>query len=340
MRPDRHQESKMSRRSLLQSLGVTSFATGALLYSPPVRAATAPHTWQETATANTVTDKLITLSSSIELKDTFLGSTHWNHEFHLAGHGVSTNLAGTRKERDMQRNVMAIDERDSDLTTLAAIDATGNRMYPKPDDDNGESWGTVTDALATAADALGRAVAANVLTAASLADGLLDAFTHTSSSMPKTWEGIYNDSGAKNEVGHHLDFDIHEDYASNDWTDNMSIYSQAGILQTRWDLGFTEGDIYATASLVGGTDRYEWGHPESMTPEEKEYFGVIKVTRADIRGLNVARNVVGGKIPVRVNGRDITMTPKSIQYVKDHGSTYIATNPPITVTAESSVIAE
>lgn len=319
----------INRRTVLKSSAAAGLGALGIFGAPTAQAASAPHTWEATNQITTQTDKKVTLASAVHYQNSAIFGTHWTHEFLLAGHGVSTDLDVTQKERDMNRNIMRITESDDCLTTLAAIDANGNRMYPKPDNDNGDAFGTVTAALSAAAGLLGSTVGSFVLAAPTLADGLLDAFTSTTDTTgKKEWIGLYD---TVDEVGHHLEFSVKEAGTCSSWTDHMTVESQAGYNNISWDIAFSTGDVTTSSSVLSTEDSPEWGHPESMTKEERDHFGVTKVTASDLPLAKASSLSEGESLVTRVNSQPVKMNTEFIDGVLSSGSGYIATNAPAQV---------
>lgn len=330
-----------SRRDVLKAaIGGTGVAALSKVL-PHVRAATAPESWQRTREYQTITDKLLTQSSCLELNSTELTSTYWDHLFYLDGHAVTTNLDGDTKEVDIFSQSMQVDEQDSCLGTFVGVDDQTNAMYPQPDESNEEEWfELLTTALETAADVLGRTVAATVLTATDLVQALLNAFTNVDGTMPVTWTGVYNDVGGVAEVNHHLGFHIHEQGTCSDFSDSMSVFSETGALRTVWDIGFSEGSVTASASPLPSMrdGRLEWGHPESMTEAEKAHFGVHRITRDHVAPIRMNEHPNERQFLVQVDGAPRKVTRNLVQHVKDTGPAYIATDPPVEVDARTEVV--
>lgn len=330
-----------SRRDVLKAtaaLGVGAIAVPA--FSDNVRAEETPKEWSDVKNFTNYVDFTVTHSSGLRLYKSWLNDmgTRWEHQFVAAGQCVTEKNG--EKQPDIFSNVMVLDESDSCLGSKPGMDAQTQAMYPQPDSSGNTDAEQLTLAvLELVADLAGNTAGVAVLTGTQLLDSLLSAFTSVSGTNPYTWEGAYSNQGGVSEAAHHWEFDITRETTCSSWTSSIMVRSQLGNSQINWDVGFGSGSVGAsTSSVVPTGDKHQWGHPKNMSKEDRDHYGVQRVSPGQVRGIDLEANPQKQRFMIRSGNEDIMLRRSEIEQIRDEGPAWIATNPPVTAEASHTVV--
>lgn len=327
-----------TRRDALKAtaaLGVGAIATP--MISGSATAAEAPQEWEHTENYENYSGFNVTHSSGLRLEKSMILDDGWQYDFVAAGHCVTAKDGD--KEADIFSNVMIIDEQNSCLETYAGMDAQTKGMLPKPDGgDNTDAVDLSLDVLELVADAVGSTAGVAALTATQLLEGILNTFTDTSGGMPVKWEGSYSNQNGVSEAAHHWDFIIKETQCS-DWSPSMTITSKLGKSQIQWTITFSLSTVSAgTSSLQTTQDEPEWGHPSTMSKEERDHFGIRRISPDMVDDVNLEDNPEKQKFTVQIGNEEVMMRRSEIERIKEEGPAWIATNPPVAAEVSHTVV--
>ena len=257
------------------------------------------------------------LGSSLERVTVSSPSDYWTHNFKMAGDGCATEN-GSATGEVMSQNMTIVNNDTTYLSVFTSQNERETGMMPKSSKGSGTADDVVsgvTGVLSAAATAVGSTAGGIALSAATIAESLLNYFASYSETSGKRYDfsGTYN---GLDKGGHHLHFKVDEYEDGNPYaTNNIEVRSEFGVAINGWDVAFGDRGVTmtgssTTTSTTSGTTTTSasWQHPEKMSKDELDLFGVKKVKKSSL--------------------------PESAQQALDTTSNYayVAEDPPVTTT--------
>lgn len=312
-------EKSISRRGAVKALGAAGAGiSGVFGSTQPVLACSTYNGCSrvsDNTTYDAYTGHTTHLGSSLERVTVSSPGDYWTHDFKMAGDGCATEN-GSATGEVMSQNMTITNNDTTYLSVWTSRNERETGMMPKSNNGSGaanEVVSGVTGVLSAAATAVGSTAGGIALSAATIAESLLNYFASYEESS-----GRYDFSGSYNGLdkgGHHLHFkvDEHDDgdpYATN----NIEVRSEFGVAINGWDVAFGDRGVTmsgsSTTSTSSGTttESASWRHPEKMNRDELDFFEVKKVKKSSL--------------------------PESAREALDTSSdyAYIAENPPVKTT--------
>lgn len=321
---------RLTRRTALKSLGGT--ALGALAFQNIVGTGAAsyetdPHSWEDTGRYDTFFPEGTThiVCSSLNLTDTYhipgdhsLGiEEHWVHTFQAASQVSAVETSTGDPLEKLRSQGIRIKNNDTDKMSInPSVASADDALAPDPNNpDNPDGFlGVILGATTLATSLAKKTPLALFLTGAdlSIAFGAV-AYEITTPNDYKEygWDGAYD---GISKGAHQATFEASSYYQSPADNPPIQISTHASQAYAGWDIQFQEDEVSVSSENQSGTMRGPMGNPEEMSAEEKEEFGIKKVSRSEITHQD-------GELQAQTSGDE---------------KVYIAEDPPISVTPMST----
>ena len=224
-----------------------------------------------------------TLSSAFDVTNVeFVESTYdedyWHYTVVLAGESVVVD-GNNEMVAQSTSQAMAMERYTDNVGIFTTKNNEINAVYPDPTIDGDIATDVGATLLSSIVTALQSTVGAIGLIGAGAADIMVNELTEWRGyEGTAKWEMGATYSGGVKECVHNCRFYVDTDGLEGKY--RVKLISEVDLVQNGWDVEFGAGTSFPMSSDYAG-QQAKFGSPHEMSEEEKELFGVKKVTKAE-----------------------------------------------------------
>lgn len=281
---------RSQRRTVLKTiagLGTTASTIGLLSTNHAVDVAAAeecPECWSKKATYDAFTDTYkAKLASTLQhigpanYRTPYNQPNYWSYHFNIAGHAVAIDEDEDDLANQLTSTNVLIESNSTYLDVFTSKDDDQVAIYPDPTVDGDDAMSVATGALGAAATIANSSFTSLALSATSMADGMVNAFSNISGGDVYNKYGFAGNYVGVPQAGHNINFAVRQ-YGTP--YEPIKLKSEADLARNAFDLYLNDGNV----SVANNSDIGPLRNPDDMTTAEKSHYQVETGPAAKLLG--------------------------------------------------------